>query len=154
MREASSTDRRVRVATASRAYLSTINRDNRHRSLRNQSTNPCGEQPLLPYESCVLVLSTWRVLSERESITSDCESCRIGVRFLDNIIDVMNTCLNRRTADESQIGLGVMAWADLLILMGIPYDLKYDQRRAGHGIHLNRSMTLDRTGKTKDRRGG
>ena len=96
---------------------------------RIESTNPCGEQPLLPYEACILGsmnLSKYVKdgVIDYYSLGSD---IRIAVRFLDDSIDANIYPLpeiERMHRGNRKIGLGVMGWADMLILLGIPYNHK------------------------------
>jgi ribonucleoside-diphosphate reductase alpha chain len=98
-----------------------------------ESTNPCGEQPLLPYEACVLgsVNLSKYVIGERKAARIDYDALSAdiatAVTFLDDAIDVNKYPLPAIEAmhrGNRKVGLGLMGWADMLILLGISYDSK------------------------------
>jgi len=156
-------------------FIDRINRDNPTPQLgAMESTNPCGEQPLLPYEPCNLgSINLSRMVRERkdgyeinwEKLE---QSIRTAVHFLDNVIDMSRYPLYqiyRMAKGNRKIGLGVMGFADMLAKLGIPYDseealktgerimefVREKGRTMSHELGCKRGVFLNYSGSKFDR---
>ncbi|GLI45606.1 adenosylcobalamin-dependent ribonucleoside-diphosphate reductase [Methanoculleus bourgensis] len=118
-------------------FLDEINRRNTtpHLGLI-EATNPCGEQPLYPYESCNLGSVNLARCIRKHEIDEDllATTVRCGIDFLDAVIDVNRFPLpeiREQTLATRKIGLGVMGFSEALIRLGIPYESREALRFAG-----------------------
>ena len=115
-------------------FLDEINRLNTTPGIGDiESTNPCGEQPLLPMEACNLgsINLTRFITKKRNRHEVDYEKLRetihLSIRFLDNTIDMSRYPIDeidQMVKGNRKIGLGIMGFADMLYMLNIPYDSK------------------------------
>jgi ribonucleoside-diphosphate reductase alpha chain len=128
------------------------------------STNPCGEQPLLPYEACnlgSLNLATFHVAGGDDLDASFDwdgleQTVRTATRFLDNVVEVNNYPTKEIDAmcrANRKIGLGVMGWADLLFKLGVRYDSDEALEVAGRVGGFIRDIAWDEDTKLAEEKG-
>lgn len=144
-------------------FLDTINRANPTPHIGTiEATNPCGEIPLLPYESCNLssINLAHMVLEKREGCELDWEklgtTIEKAVRFLDDVITVSNYSLpqtEKITRENRKIGLGVMGFAEMLIKLGFPYDSKEAHKFAERLMQFIARKALDASRMLAEERG-
>ena len=154
-------------------FIDRINRDNpTPKQGEIESTNPCGEQPLLPYEACNLgslnLAKFFKPLKKKADATNELSpdehidwddlrrAVHLSVRFLDNVIDASRfpiPLIEENVHKNRKIGLGLMGWADLLFLLRIPYNSEQAINLAGRVMKFLRDEGRDASRKLAEERG-
>lgn len=124
-----------------------------------ESTNPCGEQPLLPYEACNLgSINLRKMIDEKGELDENHleRTTRSSTRFLDNVIDRSKYPLpeiTKMVMDNRKIGLGVMGFADCLVKRNISYDSPEAIKEAERIMKLIQDFSKDESMKLAEERG-
>ena len=140
-------------------FLDAINRGNPTPDLgRMEATNPCGEQPLLPYESCTLGSINLAAMVDDGQVQWDRlgETVATAVHFLDNVVEINQyPMIEIKSASRAtrKIGLGVMGFADMLIHRGIPYDSEAAENEAGQVMSFIRTHAYNASAALAKERG-
>lgn len=140
-------------------FLDQINRKHPLQNLgKIEATNPCGEVPLLSYESCNLgsINLAKFVKNKKVDWSRLKEAVKIGVRFLDNVIEVNKYPLKEIeeiTKKNRKIGLGIMGFADMLIKLRISYDSKEAVEFARKLMRFIRNCSLEASFELSEERG-
>ncbi len=158
-------DRLLRLQTGEPGiiFLDRLNRDNVVPGQGEiESTNPCGEQPLLPYESCNLgSINLVKHLKKTDKgyeldRTKLEKTIRTAVHFLDNVIEVNKYPLpeiDRVTRATRKIGLGIMGFADMLLYLDIPYNSDEGVAMGEHVMELVNAIGHEESVKLAQTRG-
>ncbi|MCB2182485.1 MAG: adenosylcobalamin-dependent ribonucleoside-diphosphate reductase [Desulfobulbaceae bacterium] len=140
-------------------FIDRINRANPVPGMgRLEATNPCGEQPLLPYESCTLGSINLTKILENGAISYDKldELVSLAIHFLDNVIEI-NRYPFRRIEELSKsnrkVGLGLMGFADMLLMMKIPYQSKKTIELANTIMARIKKVSEEKSAELAEKRG-
>lgn len=144
-------------------FIDRINRQNPTRKIGEiEATNPCGEQPLHPYEACNLgSINMTKMLRKVKGIykidyNKLSKTVQEGIHFLDNVIDMNRyplTQIGAITRANRRVGLGVMGFADMLIMLGIPYNSEDALKTAEEVMGIIQSVSREASSQLAKERG-